>query len=75
VNRPLNTREAADWMGLTSTWIRTAIDVGVMVRGTVVKLQSDTLTTNGRRSHRIYLNDFTVFLRAIGWKHLPTRLG
>lgn len=69
---PLTTRDVADWMGLTTEWVRGAIDEGVPVAGgRVVKLEAETLTVNNRRTHRIYLDAFRAFLKAIGWRRLP----
>ena len=68
---PLTTRECADWMGLTSSWVRAAIDEGVAVRGRIVRLDAETLDLNGRRLHRIHLDRFVAFLVAIGWKRIP----
>jgi hypothetical protein len=71
---PLTTRDCADYMGLRNTdWIRRAITEGVRVQGQVVTLDAETLLTNGRHLYRIYEEQFTEFLRAIGWKHLPAR--
>lgn len=68
---PLTTRACADWMGFTTEWVRGAIDEGVSISGHVVKLEAETLTINGRRSHRIHLDHFRTFLRAIGWMRIP----
>jgi hypothetical protein len=70
---PLTTRACADWMGFSPDWIRAAIDEGVTVRGHLVKLDAEILTMNGRRSHRVHLDAFIVFLTAIGWKRIPPR--
>lgn len=69
--KPLTARECAEWMGYTSSWIRRAINDGVLVRGTTVRLEAETLSINGRTTHRIHLDSFVTFLRAIGWKRLP----
>jgi hypothetical protein len=68
---PLTTRECADWMGLTASWVRAAIDEGVTVGGRVVRLEAETLMLNGRRINRIHLDRFVLFLAAIGWKRIP----
>lgn len=60
-------------MGFTPEWIRGAIDEGVHVGGRPVKLEAETLTLKGRRIHRIHLDAFVSFLRAIGWQRLPKR--
>ena len=62
-------------MGLTSAWIRAAIHEGVRVRGQVVMLEAESLSINGRPVHRVHLHHFVTFLKAIGWKRLPTRSG
>jgi hypothetical protein len=36
-----------------------------------VKLEAETITVRGRRCHRIHLDRFVDFLKAIGWKRLP----
>ena len=71
LSRPLTARECADYMGFTPAWIRKAINEGVTVRGHVVKLEAETLSVNGRTTHRIHEHSFNQFLVAIGWKHLP----
>ena len=60
-------------MGYTPNWIRSAINKGVLVRrdAALVKLEAETLTLNGRTTHRIHLDSFVTFLIAIGWKRLP----
>ena len=73
-SRPLTARDCADWMGFTPAWIRKAINDGVTVHGRTVKLEAETLSVNGRTTHRIHEHKFTEFLQAIGWKHLP-RIG
>ena len=69
--RPLTPRECADWMGLTPAWIRRAINKGVLMQGRLVKLDAETLALNHQPIHRIHLDSFVTFLRAIGWKRLP----
>ncbi len=71
--RPLTARECADYMGFTTEWIRRAIVDGVTVKGVPVHLQAETLEINGRRTYRVHMDQFTDFLQAIGWKHLPKR--
>jgi hypothetical protein len=61
-------------MGFTSAWVRSAINEGVEVSGTTVKLEAETLTINGRIVHRIHEDSFIAFLSAIGWKRLPHRV-
>jgi hypothetical protein len=68
---PLTTRACADWMGLTTAWVRLAITEGVVTRGVCVKLEAETLKINNRRIHRIHLDKFIDFLRAVGWKRIP----
>jgi hypothetical protein len=68
---PLTTRACADWMGLTSEWIRAAIVEGVTMRGVPVKLKAERLVLNGRTNYRIHLDDFRAFLQRIGWKRIP----
>jgi hypothetical protein len=70
---PLTTRDCADWLGFSTDWVCAAIDDGHQVHGTLVKLQAETLLINGRRTHRIHLDQFIVFLIAIEWKRLPAR--
>jgi len=60
-------------MGFSGDWIRAAIDDGVEVHGTLVTLKAETMTINGRRQHRVHLDQFIVFLTAIGWKRIPPR--
>jgi hypothetical protein len=70
---PLTTRDAAEYMGFTTEWIRGAIDEGVRVRSQLVQLEAETITINGRRVHRIHLDHFIAFLQAIGWRRVPRR--
>ena len=69
--RPLTARECADYLGFTTDWIRRAITDGVPVDGGVVKLEAERLLLTRRTQYRIHEEKFTVFLQAIGWKHLP----
>jgi hypothetical protein len=69
---PLTTRDIADWMGLTTEWVRGAIDEGLVVGGVLVRLDAETLTVNGRRLHRVHLDRFRAFLKAIGWRRIPS---
>jgi hypothetical protein len=69
---PLTTRDVADWMGHSTSWVRAAIDEGYWVSGGLVRLEAETLTINGRRTHRVHLDAFIRFLRAIGWKRIPS---
>lgn len=68
---PLTTRDCADFMGLSSEFIRQAIDDGVAVQDTRVRLEAESLDLGSRRVHRIHLDAFITFLKAIGWKRLP----
>jgi len=68
---PLTTRACADWLGFSTSWIRAAITEGVIVHGQVVTLEAETITLNGRRTHRIHPDHFRRFLIAIGWHRLP----
>ncbi len=70
-DKPLTARECAEWMGFTPAWIRSAINEGVLVHGTLVKLEAETLVINRRTTHRIHEDSFVAFLTAIGWKRLP----
>lgn len=71
--RPLKVSDCATWMGFTQTWVRDAINQGVTTKaGARVKLEAETLSINGRNVHRIHVDAFVTFLKAIGWKHLPT---
>lgn len=60
-------------MGVTPSWIRSAITEGVPVGGRLVKLEAEILAVSRRRRMiRIHLDRFVVFLIAIGWRRLPT---
>lgn len=73
---PLRVRECATFMGLSPEWIRNAIDEGVLAHGVRVKLEAETLDLSGhKRTFRIHEHQFTAFLQAIGWKHLPRTNG
>lgn len=60
---PLTTRDCADWMGLTTEFIRGAIDDQ--------QLKAEDVTINGRRVLRVHLDDFVDYLLRLGWKRLP----
>ena len=68
---PLTTRDCADWTGMTTDWVRAAIDEGVPIGGRTVRLEAESLDVGRRRIHRIHLDHFITFLRAIGWKRIP----
>jgi len=69
---PLTTRACADYMGFSPEWIRQAIEHGHSnQQGLTVRLEAETLTVNGRRLHRIHLDEFIRFLKAYGWKRVP----
>jgi hypothetical protein len=69
----LTTRDCAEWMGYTTQFIRNAITRGVTAAdGTTVKLEAETTARTARRkSYRVYRDNFTGFLIAIGWSHIP----
>jgi hypothetical protein len=71
----LTASECADDIGRTVERIHRAITDGVTVHGVLVKLQAETLMTNGRRVTRIELVRFRAFLAKIGWTQLPTKAG
>lgn len=58
-------------MGVTQSWIRSAINQGVTHQGRRVTLEAETLELNGRNMHRIHVDAFITFLKAIHWKRLP----
>jgi hypothetical protein len=64
---PLTTRDCADWMGMTTEFIRGAVDEKT--------LEAEDTVINGRRAIRIHLDDFITYLKRIGWKRLPRRPG
>jgi hypothetical protein len=68
---PLTTRACARYLGFSANWIRTAIDAGIVVGDSRVRLEAETVTVGRRRQHRIHLDKFIEFLRAINWKRLP----
>jgi excisionase family DNA binding protein len=61
--RPWTTREAADWLGVSCDYIRSAIDRG--------QLAAEVLPAGRRRTIRIQHDEFVAWLQAIGWKWLP----
>lgn len=62
---PFTTRECADWMGVTTEYIRQAIESG--------QLEAETIPTSGRRvMHRVHLDKFIEYLKRIGWKRIPS---
>ena len=68
---PLTTRDCADWMGVTTEYIRGAIDEGIRVRGELVKLEAESFDSGSRRTLRVHLDKFVEFLERIGWRRLP----
>jgi hypothetical protein len=68
---PLTTRDCADWMGMSATWVRSAIDDGVWTARGRVRLGAETIVVNRRKLHRVHLDSFIEFLRAIGWRRVP----
>jgi excisionase family DNA binding protein len=60
---PLTTRECADWMGMSTEFIRGAIKDH--------ELEAEDITVNGRRVIRIHQDAFRTYLQRIGWKRLP----
>jgi excisionase family DNA binding protein len=60
---PLTTRDCADYMGLTTEFIRGAIEDG--------QLEAEDVIINGRRVIRIHLDQFVAYLKSIKWKRLP----
>ena len=69
--RPLKVSECADYMGVSAEYIRQAITEGIPVRGQIVRLDAEVLTSTRRSTYRIHQSAFLTFLQAIGWKHLP----
>lgn len=67
---PLTTRACADWMGVTPSWIRSAITEGVPVDGRLVTLETE-IVPGKRLVYRIHLDRFIAFLRAIKWRRIP----
>jgi hypothetical protein len=68
---PLTTRDAADYMGRSTAFVRDAIDEGHWTPTGLVRLEAETMVLNGRRTHRIHLDAFIRFLKRIGWKRIP----
>jgi hypothetical protein len=68
---PLTTRDCADFMGMSPAWVRAAIEEGVTHRRRLVKLRAERLGLNGRTIYRVHLDQFIVFLVAIGWRRVP----
>jgi hypothetical protein len=68
---PLTTRDCADWMGLSTEWVRAAIDEGVRVNGHQIRLEAEGVRVNGRQLRRVHLDAFIAFLHAIGWRRVP----
>ncbi len=64
---PLTTRDCADWMGVTTEFIRGEIDDG--------KLEAEDVMVNGRRIIRVHLDEFRAYLQKIGWKRIPKQPG
>jgi hypothetical protein len=64
---PLTTRDCADWMGVTTEYIRGAIVDG--------QLEAEIVTVNGRRMIRVHVDQFREYLQRIGWKRIPARRG
>lgn len=60
---PLTTRECAEFMGVSTTYIVEAIKDG--------KLQAERIPSGRRTLYRIHEDDFIVYLRALHWSRLP----
>lgn len=67
IDPPLTTRTCADFLGMSSEWIRQAITHGFPIDGQLVTLEAETLTTGKRRVYRIHRDAFNRFLHGIGW--------
>jgi hypothetical protein len=63
IDRPLKTRECADWMGVRTRLIVDAINDG--------ELEAEDVTINGRRMIRIWPDQFVEYLKKIRWSRLP----
>jgi excisionase family DNA binding protein len=64
---PLTTRDCADWVGMGTDYIIDAIKAG--------DLKAERFAKPGKRAqYRIHLDDFTEFLKAIGFSRLPKPL-
>jgi len=71
--KPLTTRDCADFMGRSTKWIRRAIVDGVTTAdGRTVKA-AQTLEISSRTTYRIPADRFRDFLLALGCRHLPAR--
>jgi hypothetical protein len=71
----LTTGDCASWMGYSTQFVRNAIRQGVTAPdGTTAKLEAEATMSSlpaRRRTYRIYRDNFTDFLIAIGWKRIP----
>lgn len=64
---PLSTRECADIIGVSTTYIRTIIEAG--------ELKAERLARPGRRTlYRIHEADFVAWLEAVKWSQIPSQL-
>lgn len=62
---PLSTRECADFMGVSTTYIVEAIKAGEL------PAEDARRPGAGRAVYRVHEDDFIAFLRTRNWKRLP----
>jgi excisionase family DNA binding protein len=60
---PLSTRECADFMGVSTTYIVEQIKAG--------KLPAERVPSGPRTLYRVHEDDFVAFLKAVKWSRLP----
>ena len=63
IEPPLTTRECANYIGVTTEFIRGAIADG--------ELAAEVVTSGGRRLIRVHVDHFHAYLRRIGWRRVP----
>jgi hypothetical protein len=69
---PFTTRECADWMGVSTEYIREAINIGVWTSTGLVRLEAEYVPQGEDRGfYRVHVDAFVVFLKRIGWTRMP----
>jgi excisionase family DNA binding protein len=64
---PLSTRECADLIGVSPTFVRDAIKAGEL------RAEAIRRRPGARAVYRVHEDDYLAWLTAIGWSRMPAR--